>query len=198
MEALDVNRLIGAASTQTEREMFTIDDVGAESVDPNWKITDLQSADWALSRLAECQAEAAAIDAQAEAAIARIRQRADALKMKAAKGESFFRFKLSEYAERERSTLLHGKKKSREFVHGKIGWRAKPERLEVTDPEALETWLRAQPIESGFARWEVKPDMKALQEHYKAAGVIPDGCSVKEASESLTVEAVAPERALEE
>lgn len=195
---MDVNALVGAASTATEREMFALEDVGSESVDPNWKITDLGAADWALSRLAECQAEAAAIDAQAEAAIARIRQRADALKMKAAKGESFFRFKLAEYAERERSSLLTGKKKSRELLHGKIGWRAKAERLEVVDKDALTAWLAAQPVESGLYRMTLAPEMRAIQDAYKRDGIVPPGMDVKPAEEILTIEACAPERALEE
>jgi phage host-nuclease inhibitor protein Gam len=194
---MSIDRLIGAASTQTERDTFTIDDIGAETVDPAWRIENLQSADWALSRLAECDAEAAAIDDQAEAAIARIRARADALKMKAAKGSSFFRFKLAEFAERERGNLLTGKRKSREFVHGKIGWRSKPERLEVTDKDALTAWLAVQTPERGLYRVEFKPEMRALQELLRTTGEVPPGCEVKPAEESLTVEALAPERALE-
>lgn len=190
--------LIGAASTVTERDLFEIDDIGAETVDPAWTIKDLGSADWALSRLAECEAEAAAIDAQAEAAIERIRQRADTLKAKAAKGSNFFRFKLTEYAERERSTLLTGKKKSREFVHGKLAWRAKAERLEIVDREALVAWLSMQPVESGLYRVKVEPEARALQDLFKTSGEIPPGCEVKPAEESLIVEAIAPERALEE
>jgi phage host-nuclease inhibitor protein Gam len=194
---MSIDALIGAASTETERDLFAYDDVGSETVDQAWAIKDLASADWALSRLADCEAEAAAIDAQAEAAIAGIRARAEALKAKAAKGSNLFRFKLTEYAERERAHLLTGKRKSREMLHGKFSWRASPERLEVVDAKALDTWLRAQPIGSGLARWTVKPEMKALQDHFKTTGVIPDGCEAKAASESLTIEALAPERALE-
>ena len=163
-----------------------------------WRIENTGSADWALRRLAECEAEIGEIQAQAEAAIARVRARAEELGQRMANGVGFFRFKLAEYAERNRGELLHGKKKSRDFLHGRIGWRKKAERLTVADSAALEEWLLAQPVESGLYRMRIEADKKALNEFFKREGVIPPGCVVEPESESLTIEAVAPERALTE
>jgi phage host-nuclease inhibitor protein Gam len=163
-----------------------------------WRIEDLASADWALRRLAECEAEIDEIVSQAAAAVKRIEERRDALTAKEQRGGAFFHFKLTEYAERKRGELLHGKKKSREFLHGKIAYRTKPERLEVTDPAALEAWLLAQPVEAGLYRMKVSPEMRALQDRFKTTGEVPPGMDVVPESESITVEAVAPERALED
>lgn len=163
-----------------------------------WQIETLQSADWALARMAECEAEAAEIDRQAKAAIERVKARAEELKAKSARGAGFFRFKLLAYAERHRTAILGtGKKKSRAFLHGKIGWRAKPERLEIEDAGALEKWLVAQPVESGLYRTKIEPEMVELQRLFKENGEIPPGMKVHIEPESIEIKASAPETALE-
>jgi hypothetical protein len=43
---------------------------------------------------------------------------------------------------------------------------------------------------------KIEPDMRALNDLFKRTGEIPAGCDVKPAEESITIEAVAPERAL--
>lgn len=191
-----LTKMIGAASTATERDLFLIDDIGSDTISPDWRIENLQSADWALRRLAECEDEAAAIDAQFEAALAQLTARRDALKLKAQRGAGFFRLRLAEYAERERGSLLLGKKKSREFLHGKIAWRAKAERLEVVDKDALTAWLAVQPVELGLYRVTFAPEMRAIQERFKTTGEIPPGTAVRPAEETVHIEAIAPERAL--
>jgi phage host-nuclease inhibitor protein Gam len=157
-----------------------------------WQITTTTSADWAIQRKAECDAEAEEIDRQAEAAIARIRARADALKAKAARGAAYFTYKLAEWAERNRETLLHGKKKSRDFIAGTIGWRKAGGRLKVNDKDALLAWLVTQPIESGLYRMAVEPEMRALQESAKRDGPIPPGCIWEPESETFYVKTEAP------
>lgn len=159
------------------------------TVKTGWEITDLGSADWAFERLAECEAEAEEIEAQFNATVTRLRARADMLKAKAARGAAFFRFKLLVYAEHNRSELLKGSKKTREFLHGKVSWRTKPERLEVTDKGALVDWLASQPIKGGLYRVEVKPELRAIQEQFKATGEIPPGCDLAPESETIHVEA---------
>jgi phage host-nuclease inhibitor protein Gam len=163
-----------------------------------WQIETLQSADWALARLAECEAEAAEIDRQAKAAIERVKARAEDLKAKAGRGANFFRFKLLAYAERHRTAILGaGKKKSRDFMHGKIGWRSKPERLEVENAAELEAWLVAQPVEAGLYRQKIEPEMAELQRRFKENGEIPPGMKIHIEPESIEIKATAPEAALE-
>jgi phage host-nuclease inhibitor protein Gam len=161
-----------------------------------WRVTDLSSADWALRRLAECEAEAAEIDRQAEAAIAQIEARRAALKARAENGAGYFRFQLIRFAGEKRGELLKGSKKSRDLIHGRIQFRASPERLKVTDPVALEGWLLTQPPEAGLYRMKIAPEMRALNERFKAEGEIPPGCDVEPSRESITIEAQAPEAGL--
>jgi phage host-nuclease inhibitor protein Gam len=178
-------------------EIAGYEDAENPEVRGGWAIENLPSADWALARLTECESESDEIDRQAKAAIQRIRTRADELKAKAAKGAGFFRHKLTEYAVRHRADLLgSGKRKSREFVHGKIAWRSKPERLVVDDPAALEAWLLAQPVEDGLYRMKVEPEMRVLQERLKSGGEVPPGCRIHLEPETITVTAAAPESAL--
>lgn len=178
-------------------EIESYEDSENPEVRGRWQIDSLQSADWALARLAECEAEAAEIDRQARAAIERVKARAEEIKAKAARGAGFFRFKLTAYAETHRTALLGtGKKKSRDFLHGRIGWRAKPERIQVDDPAALEAWLLAQPVEAGLYRMKVEPEMAEIQRRFKEREEVPPGCSIKVEPESIEIKASAPETAL--
>jgi phage host-nuclease inhibitor protein Gam len=168
-----------------------------DDVERGWQIETLASADWALQRMAECEAEAEEIDRQAAAAIERIRKRAEELKAKAARGAGFFRFKLEQYAETHRAALLGGgKKKSRDFVHGRVGWRQHKGKLVVQDAAALEAWLLAQPVEAGLYRMKVEPEKRALNEHFEKVGEIPPGCTYEPGREEITITASAPEAAL--
>lgn len=202
---MDVNAFIDTAETNEPagplREMPLDLAEYEDSENPEvrgggWQITTIQSADWALLRLAECEAEATEIDRQAEAAIRRVRERADALKAKAARGASYFTFKLMEYAERSRGEIVKGKKKSRDYLHGRIGFRKKGGKLRVTDKDALRDWLVTQPVESGLYRMSIEPEMRALQEACKADGIVPPGMEWEPEYEDITIEAQAPETAL--
>ncbi len=161
-----------------------------------WRVTDLSTADWALRRVAECEAEAAEVDRQAEAAIAQIEARRAELKTKAARGSDYFRFQLTRFAEEQRDSLLTGKKKSRDLIHGRIQFRASPERLKVVDPKALSEWLAVQPVEQGLYRVKIEPEMRALNDGLKCDGFIPPGCECEPSRESITITASAPEAAL--
>ena len=182
-------------------ELATYEDAENPEVRGPWRIETIQSADWALARMAELQAEAEQVDAMRDAAIRRIEEKAEAMKAKIARGVSFFGFKLLEYGQRNKKALLGGgKKKSRAFLHGSIGWRTKNKggRLAVEDAKALEAWLVLQPVDAGFYRQKIEPEMKALQAQFQADGVIPPGCRVEEEIDEPYVKAEAPERALEE
>ena len=153
----------------------------------SWSITDLGSADWALSRLGECEAESAEIEAQRVAAVAAIEARAEKLKNRSARGAAFFRMRLAIWAEKNPDMIRQGKKKSRAFLHGSIGTRKKGGLLKVIDKIALEAWLREQPPERGLFRLEVKPEMKEIQKLFATQGEIPPGCNVDPEREELEI-----------
>ena len=201
---MDVTKLIAAAeSMEPAKPLGATPEIEAYQDDSNeevrglaWRVSDLAAADWALRRMAECAAEQEEIDRQAAEAIQAIEKRAAALKAKAERGCAYFRFQLTRFAEEHRDTLVAGKKKSRDFVHGRIQFRSSPERLKVADPAELEGWLLAQPIEKGLYRLKVEADKRALSDLFKATGEIPPGCEVEVSRESVTIEASAPEAAL--
>jgi phage host-nuclease inhibitor protein Gam len=161
-----------------------------------WSIQDLGSVDWALRRKAECTREAVEIELQARAAIEAIKRRAEALMCKALRASDFFEMKLQEWAEHHRDQLGQGKKKSRDFVHGRIGTRSKGGKLVVTDKTALETWLRSQPPERGLCRIKVEANMKAVQDLFKAQGEIPPGCDVDPERDEIYIQAEAVTKAI--
>jgi phage host-nuclease inhibitor protein Gam len=164
---------------------------------PGFHIMNPQTADWGLSRVAMLKAELRDIEEQARAAKERIDRRAESLKAKVQRGIAYFEFKLLEYAETHKKALLGGgKKKSRSFVHGVIGWRSSQERLEVKDAKALVAWLETQPVERGLYRTKVEPEMAAIQALYQTTGEIPPGCDIKPETDTPYVKAEAPETAL--
>jgi len=178
-----------------EIEGYTDDE--RPEVQGRWEIASPGDADWALSVVAESDAEVAEIERQALAAIARVEARRDALTAKAARRGNFFRFKLAAYAQAHRAAILGtGRRKSRDYVHGRISWRAKPERLVVEDAAALEAWLVAQPVERGLYRMKVEPEMRAIQALYAEHGECPPGCGIKVEPETISITANAPETAL--
>jgi phage host-nuclease inhibitor protein Gam len=185
---MDVNRLIATAEAlgpaaplnEIPADLAGYEDDDDPTVKGAWEVTTLASADWALRRKGECEVEIAEAEAMRRAAIDEINRRADALVERAKHGAAFFDFKLVQWMERNRTTIVHGTKKSRALVYGTVGWRNHPRRLEIMDKKALEEWLRLQPVESGLARWKVEPEMRALQERYLAEGVVPPGCTEKD------------------
>ena len=154
------------------------------------------SADWTVQRLGECESELATVEAHYQAAIERLNKRRDELEERARRGVAYFRFKLEQWATRERTWLLKGKAKSVQLMHGTFGWRKSGGRLKVEDKDALAAWLSGQPIESGLYRMKIEPEMRALQEHCRKLGEVPPGCMFEPERDDFYVKAEAPEEAL--
>ena len=146
---------------------------------PGYEINTISSADWALERMAECQAEIEDVDRMEREAIERVKARAAKLRARAASDKATWEARIVDWMQRSRSTLLHGTAKSRALVHGRVGWRAQPEKLVVEDAEMLALWLREQPVGSPLVRVRVEPVLAELQKHLKATGEIPPGCRVE-------------------
>jgi phage host-nuclease inhibitor protein Gam len=203
---MDINTLIKTAEENPPApalaeltippELADYEDDAHPEVRAAWEIETIQGADFALLRKAECEQEVAEAEAMRRAAIAEINRRADVLKAKAQRGVDFFEFKLLQWMEKHRASIVHGKKKSRTLINGTVGWRAHPLRLVVADERALEGWLRTRPIDSGLARWKVEPEMKAIQALFSATGEIPPGCETKDAEDAPYTKAEPPTTAL--
>mgnify|MGYP002410008834 FL=1 len=147
--------------------------------------------DWCLERVGELEAEAAEIRRQLARAIETLTNRANAIAASAERGASWFRSLAEGFVLEARSDILTGKKKSRDFLHGRVAFRSHAEKLVVTDKAALVAWLESQP-DSTLYRVKVEPEMKALQAKFKATGELPPGCDFEPASETLTITAAPP------
>lgn len=177
-------------------EIASYEDEQDPEVRGGWEITTQTSADWALQRRAECEAEAERVEDQYQAALARLTKRRDDLIARAKRGAAFFEFKVKVWAERNRASLLKGKSKSVPLLHGVVGWRKKGGNLKVVDRDALEAWLLAQGVESGLFRLKVEPEMREIQARLKRDGEIPPGCEYVPEFDDVYVKSEAPETAL--
>jgi phage host-nuclease inhibitor protein Gam len=199
---MDVNEIIAVAEKceppPLPEGIASYEDPQDPAVKGAWEITTQTSADWALARVAECHAEAAAIEEQLAAAVARLHKRASELMERADRGARYFEFKLAVWAEKNRTSLLKGKSKSVHLLHGQIGWRKKGGRLVVADKARLAEWLATQPIEAGLYRTRIDPEMSEIQAQFKRSGEIPPGCEYEIERDELYVKPdEAPTTALE-
>lgn len=167
-------------SQPTQVESVHYQDEQSPDVREGWHILDLATADWTLSRLADLQQEIAENRKLEEEAILRIRGRATKLQERAERGIAFFESRLREYAESHREELLKGgKKKSRNLMHGSIGWRKAGGGLSVVDPAALLAWAREQPVELELLRIKEEPALAAIKVLHSTTGEVPPGTDLK-------------------
>lgn len=172
-----------AAAAQEPLDPSTLADVGA------WVVASIRDLEFALECIGESRAEMDSIDAQQADAFARIKARADMLKEKALRRVTYFEGRAAEYLEAHRSEILIGKKKSREFIGGKVAWRAKGGRLIVTNKDELAAWLTTQD-DPTLMRVTVAPDMKALQDMAHTKGIVPPGTDWDPERDELHIESV--------
>ena len=152
-----------------------------EDAPAGWAVRSVGEADWALERIARARLELAELDAQYEAAVRRLAERRDALRREPARTVAFFEGHLRLWAEGQKDTICSGRKKSRAFLSGRIGWRARPLRLVVQDASALEAWATQQ----GLTRAEV--DMSQVREHSRRTGEVPPGCDTEGGEDAFFV-----------
>ena len=201
----EVNKLMEAILTgnagrlQLRGDTATYVDESAyvDSDDPtvasgSWSIQNLQSCEWALGRAAALETEKAQIEEAAASAHKRIDSRKETLLGKLGRGINFFEAQIAKYATNNRDLLLGGgKRKSKVFLHGIVGWRKKGGKLTVLNHEELGKWLREHGDVNLF-RVKIEPEMKALQDAFQATGVIPPGCEYIPESETLYIDPVDP------
>lgn len=149
-----------------------------------WRVESVTDLDWAMRRMAQLAAEHRSIWLQAAAESDCIAQRVTKLTAKLQHGIAFFEAKIAEYALGRKDKLLTGQRKSRDMLHGRIGWRQQPGRLTVTDPVALATWLAAQEDETLY-RKKIQPEMAALNALHAKDGTVPPGCEYQPAQDEF-------------
>lgn len=170
-----------AESAQAPLDPTTIHERG------EWAPRTISDVEFALECAAESESEIAALDASLKSAIARLEARADAIRSKARARADYFIARVAEFAQAHRSDILIGKKKSRDLLSGRIGWRKKGGKLTVIDKAALSDWLPTQ--DASLYRVKVEPEMKALQALAASQGIIPPGCEWEPERDEIYVEA---------
>ena len=155
-----------------------------------WRIGSEEEADWALVRMSEHEAQIASIDRQLAATVERETRRAEMRKGSAPHGVAFFESALMEYGEREKRALLGGgKKKSRAFLHGVIGWRKKGGKLTWIDEAATLAWAKSRPVEQGLYRVKYELEKKMIQDVTRAENIIPPGCELEPETDEVYAKA---------
>lgn len=158
------------------------DDV-EQGVCTGWRIRTVPEVDWSLSRIAQARRELRDVDEQEAAAIARIHQRSDALRAPLLRTVDFFEAHLRMWAEDNREAICRGGRKSRAFLHGRIGFRQTPLRLVVRDGAAFNAW--AQAAGHGGSVWV--PNMEAVRADFRTTGDIPPGCDTEGGEDKFSV-----------
>ena len=161
-----------------------------------WKIENVSSLEWALGRVAQLKERYTAIEDAATEARNRVAARAEQLVGKVNRGIAYFTAHIEKYATEHRDEILGGgKAKSREFIHGTVGWRKRSGRLVVVDDQALRGWLVEQGDDTLY-RVKIEPEMQLLQARFRSDGVIPPGCEFVADTEKFYMEPFDPERML--
>lgn len=154
----------------------------------DWRVTTLQGADWALSRISDIEAELAEDSALAAAHLTRIRALLEKKRERAERGIAYFRSRLEGFARDNKETLLKGgRSKSRKLFHGSIGWKSARGGLKVDDEATLLAWCQAQPVEAGLIRYTEAVNKNALKAFAEANKLIPPGCVEEQATEEFYV-----------
>lgn len=153
-----------------------------------WRIADLGGVDWALERLGEAMAQIAENEELMTRAIERLRLRVEAINRPLRFKAAFFEAAVLGYAQTHREDLLKGgKKKSREFPCGTVGFRKGGGRLTVVDETAALAWAKQQPLELELYRVKVELSKSGLNKHFSGTGEVPNGCEVEPEVETAYV-----------
>jgi phage host-nuclease inhibitor protein Gam len=174
-------------------EVLDYHDAEDGQVDLGWAIRTPADADWALSRIGHLQREQQENEAMLREAVARLEARVATLNGRLQHGVRFFEWKLGLYARDNREAIVGtGKKKSRNYLHGRIGWRKKGGGLKVVDEAALLKWCQEQPPEAGVLRITEAPALKAVKELVEKTGELPPGVEQEDERDELYFDAELP------
>lgn len=137
-QSSEVERL---AAEVAEGDEKTMADLLALLPKRDWRIDSIESADWALEQMADAERELEELARLEAAAIKRIKERTASLARPHENRRAYFEAQLRSYAESNRTSLLgKGKKKSKGFPNGTIGWREKKPQLVIRDKETVLAW----------------------------------------------------------
>ena len=167
------------------KNIMEVESMAPEGHEGPWQPKTLADVEWALERIGEAEDDSDQITRQAEAAFAVIEARLQAIRQKHERKAQWFRSLVEAWAVEHRGEVVRGKAKSRDFLAGSVGFRAKAEAVKVTDEAALLEWAGAN--HRDLVRMKMEVDKKALASFVKSTGEIPPGVDVEPATETVVV-----------
>jgi len=182
MDAHDIERIAAAYTDETD-----------PTIRDGWAIQDIGSLEWAMSRVADLEAEARENEAALTAAHAALDRRAAQLEAQVQRGIAFFRSNILSYMEAHRAELLKGgKRKSRTMLYGTIGWKAPRARLKVLDRDALTAWAETQPVQYGLVRIKTEPALDPINDYCAERNMVPPGTELELPEDRPFIKALSP------
>lgn len=167
-------------------EIAVVDDEEDIAVPEHWQVTDLGGLEWCLEKLSAAAAQIAENEALGKQAIARLKVAIDKIALRVesinrplASRATFFESKAKNYAMEHKDEFVQGKKKSRSFPAGSVGFRKSGGNLVLLDPAKAIAWAKRQPNALDLYAVEEKPILAALKAHCKATGEVPEGCELE-------------------
>lgn len=176
-----------------DAELVAVSEVDLpEGMEPAWRVTDVDSLEFAMRRAAEHRRKQEEDEALYKSRLARLKQWRDVEREKDERAALFFESHIRAYVEQNRSALFVGKAKSRRFPFGRVGLKTKPARLKVVDADALLKWAREQPVEWELVRLKEEPAVSEIQRLFfsRTSGEhnVPAGMALESESETLVAE----------
>lgn len=166
--------------------------------DMGFVVDSREKAEWAMRKISRAEASiqenAAAAQAEiekAQAYIDRIRTRLHEINRVDEQTVAYLGQLIRPWAETE--IAKNGKRKSLPLLGGTVGFRASPDSLEVTDPDAAIAWLKEHTAGTSCLRVKEEIDKREVKKLIEFSGEIPDGVQMKKGEIRFYVEAAIPE-----
>ena len=173
----------GLSALRADREAEVLDEA-EERQQAGWALAAPADLAYALELLRVSTRRQADAERIATAEVGRVQAWLTRQRAQHDRRADWLRAAIASYAAPARALLCAGRAKSASFPAGRVGWRARPERLEVRDEEAFSSWCAARDL----VRTRVEPDRRAATEQYRKTGEVPDGCDVVGGDEAFFVE----------
>lgn len=141
-----------------------------------WEVGNEEQLDWALKRRGELIAMQRANQRIFEAHVERMAHRLEKLNSPLEGGVAFLTGCIQTYVFNNRVRVIgSGKKKSRNLLHGTVGFRKTGGGLVVNDAAKLLAWARSQPVELGYVRITEAPALDEIKRLHKRTGELFPG-----------------------
>lgn len=159
-----------------EYQDFAAAEVGTDTANDSWRITDDAGADWALRKIAQAQRRMEQRKAFVEAEIARLQRWQEQANKQDLSDIEFFTSHLQSYFETLRESGALGKRKSYSLPHGVLAVRATQPKFE-RDNDQLLAWAKGTG-DASLVRVKEEPAWSVIKRRITIA---PDGSTVIDA-----------------